>query len=128
MDIIIAFSVILIIFLFTFLLLIIPDWLSDIKITKENSSYCAWGTYKNFLIEFNKRKWELSFMQCLDCADQERDNDLHTPSTVFLDGGIIRFDNAGMLMRNPISHIRMKLYVKRMIRKILYNKWIKEVV
>ena len=107
---------------------ILMDWKIDNDMTKRKCMRYGRANYKQFLSEFNKRHWKIGTLRSIECIDDEKSEDVYPASFIFPAGGIIRFNNIGMLMKNPVSHIKMIRFVKNYTKSNINNKfnWPKE--
>ncbi len=99
-------------------------WVVHISMTKEDvhSKSWGWGSYSLFLREFNKMKdWRSeSWGYSLFCGNgYPRDGYLHA--------SVIRFNQTGMVIRDPISYLRVQLFIRRYIGKKPRHNWSKDV-
>lgn len=95
------------IFISAFLLI---EWSVHISMTKEDSKKYGWGNYKKFIREFNKYNWDdkgwnIGKPHNPSFWDRENKCKLHAD--------IIKFNDIGMVINNPIDLQRVKKHMKQ---------------
>lgn len=111
-----VFTVLFISLAFAIVLFVFLDWTAHISMTKNNSNQSAWANYSMFKRWFEKYNWsnDSSFKNSL--WDKKKNCEYHA--------GIIKFEENGMKINNPIGYILVKLHVRRYIKnKKLHNQF-----
>lgn len=85
------------------------DWSVHLKMTREHCNSVGWASYKKFKNHYNKYKWgPMPYT-----ADGYEDR---TNSCKYF-ASIIRMNGKGMLIRDPISYMLVKRYVKKKFKR-----------
>lgn len=94
------------------------EWSTHLDMVNCNARNVGWGSYKDFKREFNKInwRWKENFPTSVFCNSyfDENYSQFHA--------NIIMFNDKGMKIRNPISFILCKRYVKKHIKNNLKVK------
>lgn len=92
---------------------LIIDWLVHISMVRDSCHTYGWAGFKKFREHFDKTEWVY-------------ENDIYGEGLFGVTGryqkdkyfaSIIKFDDIGMIINNPISSLLVKLYVKGYIQK-----------
>lgn len=93
------------------------DWLTHRDMVKSSTKQYGISNYKQFVEEFHKIEWDYErgmFPDSLFTKDYS--SQFHA--------NIVQFNGIGMIINNPFSYLRVKLYVKKQIesnRRV--NSW-----
>jgi len=90
-------------------MLFLPRWLTHIEMTKEDVKEYGWATYKQFKENFNKYEWTPLRLYPDSCSNDKEECYFHA--------SIIKMGGKGMLIRDPISLMLVKRYVKNVLYK-----------
>jgi competence protein ComGC len=97
-------GILLSILILTILIFLIVHWIVHISMVKNEGCKYGWGTFKRFKKEFDKYEW----------------NNHGYSSSLFnyCEGGYIhadiyKFNNKGMIMRDPFSYLLSKIYIRK---------------
>ncbi|WP_339304301.1 hypothetical protein NST33_17820 [Paenibacillus sp. FSL L8-0435] len=103
-------------FLVIYVLIAIPfiPWLTHISMTKSSTESCGWANYKQFKENWNKYEWTP-----LRHYPKFFENEEHK---CYFHVGVIKFENKGMKIRDPISYWLAKRYVRK-LHKLPSVKW-----
>jgi len=110
MDFFIIFPVLMIVL---GLLLISIEWSVHVDMVKGRGAQYGRANYKKFVEEFQKVEWErdIYFNNSLFGSDSISGtiDEYHA--------NIIKFNGKGMIIKDPISYLLVKIYVKRYIKQ-----------
>jgi hypothetical protein len=94
----------------------ILEWIFHIQMTKDRTHTYGWANYKKFRHQFDKRKWVFNEDYGLY---SNKDNSCY----YFAHLNVIKFDDKGMLIHNPVSYWLTRFYVRSYIKQNnLYKK------
>ncbi|EGL17730.1 MULTISPECIES: hypothetical protein [unclassified Paenibacillus] len=96
------------------------DWLTHITMTKSHTDTYGYGSYTQFVKQFDKYAWSHeSFGNGESLWNREYSCEFHA--------NIIKFESKGMILKSPFALYRAKRYVKRYCKETLglirYIKW-----
>ena len=100
------------------------DWTTHKDMVRDNTETYGYAGYKEFVREFHKVEW--SYREQWGDSLFSQDTFSHEG---YYHASIIKFNDRGMIIKNPIEYLRVRKYVKKYIKenfgKTLVN-WMEE--
>jgi len=89
-------------------------WLGHISMTNGDTQRSGWGSYKKFKENWNKYEWKRLKSHPKSFENEE--------AKCYFHASIIKFEDKGMKIRDPISYWLVKRYVRK-LHKLPSVKW-----
>jgi hypothetical protein len=94
---------------FVWLIFSMIIWGVHISMIRNDGCAYGWATYSKFKREFNKYTWNFDYIFT--------DSLFNYPEGGYLHASIYRFNNKGMIMRDPVSYLLSALYIRNYIKR-----------